>query len=408
MKKKLILFLTTLLALNCYSQISFEKGYYIDNSDQKVDCQIKNMDWKNNPTEFKYKLSESEEQKTLTIKTVKEFGIYNVSKYIRYDIDIDRSSEDLNDMSTVKDPIFKKEQLFLKVLIEGKASLYLFEDGSSLKYFFNKDNSAVEQLIFKSYLTSENIIEKNQSFKQQLWENLKCQNFTIQKIRSLNYRQNDLMNFFVKYNECNNSPSFNFENKPKKDLLNLTLKVGLNSSSLKTYSNPQNWRDTDFGNKLGFRLGAEAEYIFPFNKNKWSIFIEPTYQYFKSEKRTPEDRLFGGILISNADYKSIEIPIGIRHYIFLNEESKIFLNAAYVLDFSLNSSIQFSTSDGRKLFENSFEISSADNLALGIGYKKHDKYSLELRYNTIRDILSHYATHSDYNTLSLIFGYSFF
>jgi len=40
-----------------YSQISFEKGYFINNTNQRISCYIKNSDWKNNPTEFVYKIA---------------------------------------------------------------------------------------------------------------------------------------------------------------------------------------------------------------------------------------------------------------------------------------------------------------------------------------------------------------
>ena len=56
--KKWLFLVFPILATNCCAQISFEKGYYIDNSNQKVDCLIKNVDWKNNPTSFEYKLSD--------------------------------------------------------------------------------------------------------------------------------------------------------------------------------------------------------------------------------------------------------------------------------------------------------------------------------------------------------------
>ena len=38
-----------------YSQITFEKGYFISNDGIKTECFIKNLDWRNNPTEFEYK-----------------------------------------------------------------------------------------------------------------------------------------------------------------------------------------------------------------------------------------------------------------------------------------------------------------------------------------------------------------
>ncbi|MFB1040707.1 MAG: tRNA modification GTPase, partial [Polaribacter sp.] len=58
---------------------------------------------------------------------------------------------------------------------------------------------------------------------------------------------------------------------------------------------------------------------------------------------------------------------------------------------------------------NSLDVKSRNNLAFGIGYKLNDKYGLEMRYQTSREILSDFVFwNSNYNTLSIIFGYSFF
>ena len=395
MKKKLLFLLTIILSFNCYSQISFEKGYYIDNSNQKTNCLIKNIDWKNNPTEFEYKLSENSESKKTSIKSIREFGIDNISKYVRSNVNIDRSSENINKLSNDRNPIFKEEELFLKVLVEGKANLYLFEDGSLRRYFFNKENTTIEQLVFKSYKTSNDKIGKNNRFKNQLWNNLKCPNFKITKVENLDYQKNDLIDFFVKYNECNGEKNINYEEKQKKDLFNLSIRPGFNSSSLSIQNSASSSRNTDFDNEFGFRFGIEAEFIMPFNKNKWSLIIEPTYQYFKSVKEITNQS-------AKADYKSIEIPVGIRHYFFLNENSKIFINGSFIFDLSNDSVIDFES--GTDL-----EIKTRNNLAFGIGYKHNDKYGLELRYQTSREILSNYIYwSSDYSTLSVIFGYSLF
>lgn len=407
MKKLLFIFAITILNFNSYSQIKFEKGYYVDNSNQIINCQIKNNDWRNNPTEFEYRLSDNNKPQKATIKSVKEFGVYNASKYIRKTINIDRSSNNINNLSNDRNPKFKKEQLFLKVLIEGKANLYEYIDNNLRRYFYNKGNSNIKQLIFKSYRTLENNIGKNNGFRQQLWSNLKCPNFKMSKIEGIDYKKNDLVKFFTEYNKCHDNKLIYSEKRKKRDLFNLTLRPRLNSSSLTIQNLVLNSNDTDFGDKTGFGFGLEAEFILPFNKNKWSLIVEPTYQSFKSKKSTDVTNVSGGKLITKVDYNSIEIPVGLRHYFFLNNNSKIFVNASILFDLSSKSSIEFNRIDGSTL--NSLEIYTRNNLAMGIGYKHNDKYSLEIRYQTSREILSNYPYwNSDYKTFSVILGYSLF
>lgn len=408
MKKQLLFLLTVLLCFNCYSQIEYEKGYYIDNNNQKTNCLIKNVGWKNNPTEFEYKISENSESKKAILKNIKEFGINNVLKYVRKHVKIDRSTENINSLSDSKKPFFNEEELFLKLLVEGKASLYEYVDGNLRRYFYDKDNSNVEQLIFKSFKTSDNKLGKNNRFKQQLWNALKCSNFKISKFERLNYKKNDLVNFFVAYNNCNNGAYINYDEKQHRDLINLTIRPRLNNSSLTIMNSISSSRDIDFGNKIGFGFGIEAEFLLPFNKKKWAITIEPTYQSFNSESITDVNNVLGGVLIAKIDYSSIEIPVGLRHYFFINKNSKIFMNASYIFDLSSKSSIDFTRNDISDI--SSLEIDTViSNLAFGLGYKYKDKYSIEFRYQTPRDVLGKYVFwSSEYKTLSIIFGYSLF
>ncbi|HLV38438.1 tRNA modification GTPase [Xanthomarina sp.] len=405
MKKHLLILLALILCLNSYSQISFEKGYYINNANQKTECLIKNVDWKNNPTEFEYRLSESSEANKATISSVQEFGVYNISKYIRRTVNIDRSSENINNLSNDRNPIFKKEELFLKVLIEGKSNLYEYNDLNLKRFFYSSQNAKVEQLIFKSYKTPDNSIGKNNRYKQQLWTDLKCPDFKMSKIESVAYNKNDLVKYFTDYSECFNKDLTYFESKQKGHSFNLNIRPRLNSSSLSISNN--NFKTINFDNELAFGIGLEAEFILPFNKNKWAIAIEPTYQNYKSEKITDITNMVGGKIIANIDYSSIEIPVSLRHYFFINKNSKIFLNASFVLDFSSNSSVELTRFDGT-LYK-SLEIKTRNNVALGIGYKQNDKYSLEVRYQTNREILGDDPSWiSKYNTLSFILGYTIF
>ncbi len=406
--KKIFLFLVILiLTSNLYSQITFEKGYYINNSGQKNDCLIKNNDWRNNPIDFKYKISENDKVKTISIKEVKEFGIYGVSKYIMDVVKIDISSNNINSLGYTKEPIFKKEQFFLKVLVEGKANLYLYKDGNIFKYFYSVENSSIKQLVYKRYKTSDGKIRINNKFKLQLWNDLKCSSIKMENVKKLEYKNNSLVNFFCQYNKCSNSNFINYNNKQKRDLFNLTLRPRINNSSLSIHNDADASKDTDYGNKLGFSFGIETEYILPFNKNKWGVLIEPTYQHFKAENTFSVDYVQGGKLTSEVKYNSIEIPISLRYYFFLNKKSKIYIDASYIYDIKINSSILFKRADDS--YFSFLYIDPRNNYAFGLGYKLNNKYDLEVRYQTNREILSMYSFwKSDYKTLSLILGYSIF
>ena len=402
MKNKLLIIFAIFLSFNCYSQIIFEKGYYINNLDEKIECLIKNVQWYNNPNKFTHKLTDDANEKETTINEVKEFGIYNASKYIRSTVNIDRSSEGITNLTTQKDPIFTNETLFLNVILEGKATLFFFKEDIVEKYFYKKENSTIEQLINKNYLTPNNSIAKNEKYLIQLWNDLKCPDLTMKMIEKIKYTSDDLTNFFTKYNQCNNSQTTIFDKKKSWDLFKLTVRPGINSSSLSIINiNNANSYTIDFKNQISVRLGIEAEIVLPFNKNKWSIVLEPTYIYYNSKVNYVVN---GNSREASVDYKAIEFPLGIRHYFFLNNDSKILINGFLVPEFNFSSTIKFS--DNSDVLD--IDVSSA--FALGIGYKFKNKYSIEYRYTTNKNLLSRYdgKPEAKFMNSSLIFGYTFF
>lgn len=407
MKKYILFFYCIVYSLSCYSQITYESGYFIDNSDKKITCLIKNIDWKNNPTQFKYKLEENAEPLNADIETIKEFGAVNTFKYVRSTVEIDRSSEYIRELDNNSEPIFSEEQLFLKVLIEGKADLYIYQDGNLKRFFYTKDNSNIEQLVYKKYSTSDKKVGQNYQFRQQLWNDLKCSTIRQNKLENLNYKKGELIKFFIEYNKCSSSKFINYEENQERELFNLNIRPRLNNSFLSLQSIAGDSGDIVFDSKFHIGFGLETEFILPFNKNKWSIIVEPTYQYYKSEKTIDDSKISGGQRKTMIEYSSLEIPLGLRHYFFLNEDSKIFANISFVFGVDINSNFEFKRKDDSVI--NEVAISNRNNLAFGVGYKMYDRYSLEMRYQTRRDILGNYVFwNSEYRTLSLIFGYSVF
>lgn len=408
MKKIVLLFGAIFLATNCFAQITFEKGYYINNQNKKIDCFIKNLDWRTNPTEIEIKLLDNDKVLDKNINQIKEFGIYNVSKYIRAKVNIDRSSEDVDKLSLEKRPIFKEEQLFLKVLLEGKANLYSYKDANLTRFFYSVDNSNINQLIFKSYLVDDDKLRKNTRFKQQLWKNLKCNEIKSKKIKYLRYKKKDLLKLFLKYNRCSNATSTNYYvEKKQKDLFNITPRLHFRNTTLNIQNASLAYTNTDFGNKFDVGFGVEMECILPFNNNKWSLLVEPVYLSINRKQSKRDTNFFsGGSIISTFEYNTIEIPFGIRHYFFLKNNSKIFVNLSYLFEYNFDSSIKFEGENGN-LIGRPIEIKSRDGISLGGGYRL-DRYSLEFRYNTNRNILGSSGWDTKYKAFSIILGYTIF
>lgn len=398
-----------ILSICSFSQNNFEKGYLIDNNGNKTECLIKNLGWLNNPTEFEYKINANSEIQRGNLNNTKEFSIYNSSyQFKKYTVKIDLSSNYLRDLSNIRTPDFKEKKVFLKILFQvNETALYEFLSNGVSRYFYEAPTINIEQLVYKRYLTNDDKILENNRFRQQLWTGLKCKNITSKNIKNIKYSKKDLINYFKKYSDCKGFSSEEKIIKDSKEIINLSIRPRINSSSfsmnkagtLLTYA-----RDVDYGNKMNFGLGLELEYILPFNNNKWGAFIEPTYSSFKGEKILVYNSGFSETNFI-ADIKLIEIPLGVRHYFFLNNNAKLFLNTSYVFSFNLNSLIY----DENDRFSDEFEVSPEPNLSFGLGYNYKNTYTLEIRLGLKKEVLNSFSGwYSNLNTVSFIIGYNLF
>ncbi|MEM8899692.1 MAG: hypothetical protein AAGC85_16375 [Bacteroidota bacterium] len=182
MKNISLLLAFTLLISNTFSQITFEKGFFIDNKGKRTECQIKNRDWENNPKKFFYRTAGSDEKKVAQIDSVQAFGIYEYSYFERYTIPVDTSSERLDYMSFDKEPEFENRTTFLKALVTGKASLYKYKHKSTLRFYYSIEGATPEPLIYKPYKTSQSRFKWNTDYKQQLFSMLKCEDIGMKEL----------------------------------------------------------------------------------------------------------------------------------------------------------------------------------------------------------------------------------
>ena len=398
MKLNFVILLFCFITVRAFGQITFEKGYIIDNNNRKVECLIKNSDWKNNPKEFDYKLSDNDSPKKGNLSTIKEFSVPGVMKYISVDTKIDRSSMDPSVLSDSINPNWSSERLFLKVLVEGKATLYIYQENLFMRFFYTVDNSPIQQLIFKEYMTNDidHHYQSNLKFQHQLWNDVKCTNTSMQTVERLNYDRVELEKYFKKYNDCVGNSFVDYDNNNEKHNFNIRITPGINYSSL-SVSNSIESRKAEFKSQLHYRIGLEAEYILPFNRNSWGITIEPNFQNFKQQYTSPVN--------NTVEMNTLEIPVGIRRYFFINDKFKLLLDAqCTIVGLNFNSNFNIESS----YYYLPVQIDrTAYSISFGGGFE-YSGISTEIRYYTSTSVTNDYLNwDSNYRRVAFIVGYNF-
>jgi hypothetical protein len=386
----------------CFSQLHFEKGYFIDNDGERTVCLIKNPDWYKNPETFEYKLTENSDLQKATINEVAEVGIDNGEKFIRFVTEIDKEPQ----LTYSRSPRMVIDTLFLKVLIEGKASLFQVSDSERKSFFVKLDHQPVKQLIFRKYLVNGNVQNglnsvnptqnTNRMYQQQLLNEVACGSVDVSAIKRVDYSRNDLVDYINSFNACSD-PAYKIQIPIKeKDHIVVHLKIapGLDFSSMVISNEKAHIPTADFGTRTNLRFGVEAEFVMPFHRKKWSILAEPTLQSYggKLDNANPPPA------VRYVEYRSFEVGLGVRYYTFLSDATMLFVDAIGIRDVNFNSVF---ISD----YNQELNLSGRFNYALGAGIQ-FKRISMEARWYSKRNVFGNFPPWvAEYSKRSVIVGY---
>lgn len=374
-----------LINIVTYSQIKYEKGYFISNDGTKTECLIKKHKKDNFPSILSYKFKKYEDPILLSIEFVKEFKIYGDGKYESHQVKIDVSSQNLQTLSKQRNPEWETKTLFLKVLINDKTSLFKFENKQIReKYFFKNDSSNLEQLIYKTYYTKKRNKGVNLTYLYQLDKYFNCNDKTIDESSKIKYNENDLTNYFNNYNQCKQNLNLkNVEyssNKKNENKFKLNLKVlsGLNFNSLEFKPDINN-EFPEYSLEVVPKIGLEAEIFLPVSHEKWSFFLESAYQNYK-DKTSFES----ATEVVNITY--IQTSLGFRYYFYLNDKSALFANLMITFNNVLGDTTIWddenrpSNPNGDPYNPNEDnELTYSNTYAIGFGYSYKNKLNIEFR-----------------------------
>jgi hypothetical protein len=385
---KILLYFLLISSSLGFAQATFEKGYFIDSRNQKMECHIKNEDWVKAPSILLYKQNESDETKEITTQQIKEFAVGTKIKFIKRKITIDNVKNKTIEFYDFKDYTSRIETTFLKVLVEGEANLYKYENETQFKYFYAKNPDSIKPLIYYQYKDGERL-RTNDSFKKELFDNLNCESLTIHDFLKLKYQVKPLLNIFEQYNNCKNVAFIEYKANDTKGKLNLTPKIGYQFNFLKAdFESDAFQYDYDYSKTKGsLTLGIEIEYLLPYNKNKYSIFIDPEYSSIKNSENYIDFKGYNNEFSiensHNLSYSSIILPIGIRYNLYQKPNQRIYFSGAYAFNFVLKETYEFNQkregpyNDYDRTFK--FALNPKGNVMLGIGIRIN-KIGAEIKY----------------------------
>ncbi len=401
MKAGVQLFLLTILSSCCFAQAKFEQGYFIDDEGTRTDCLIRLPERDRNPITFSYRINHEAIALELDIEQSQEFAIGDHTKFTRNTVAIDVSGDDMDRLSLQALPEFSRQQVFLRVLLEGETNLYSYSNGSIRRFFYQRPGDEVAPLVYKRFRNASGGTSTNASFRKDLWNSLQCECISLEEISAVRYLQSDLLDVFARFHDCSDLPILVYK-RERRGKFKLNLRTGIDQSHTTVMDERFFTNRIDFPRKINPRIGLEAEYFLPIMNDQWSVFMEPTFRNYDHivelvfHEGTPIERS----RVNRLKYRSIQVPIGFRYRYRLAPKHQFFADLAFFLESSGSSFLRL---EG----VNTISLHTGNDVALGIGYQYKSRWTTQFRYYVGRRILLDTSVwFADFKTISLIIGYS--
>lgn len=374
MKLKLTIIIL-LIGLKITAQITFEKGYIIDNNNNKVECLIENKLYHKNTVFVRYKKSPKGEIYQGSTENIKEFSIPKKIKFKRFDVKLDISSSNNNNLNNKRTSTLINKTIFLEYIIEGDISLFVFKTNSFERFFYKIKNEDIVYLEYKKFIFNGNKVGENKNYLKQLKENISCNN---KNFKYPEYNRRSLKKYFSEINKCKetNFTTYKIIKRSFKNSVDINLRAGItNNSTLLTSSTLKS--SIKNGNLLGYRYGLELEYFFS-KKNNVALTLELNHFSSTNSSEIQKSTLINNVPLERPliiEHSGLDLALGARFYINNRKNnSKIFFNGSLLSDL-----ISFKN---KLEYREVYKINRVPKgYSIGLGYKVKHKYALEIRYH---------------------------
>jgi hypothetical protein len=370
------------------------KGYYIGIGGQRVEVLFRKTNY-SDIKRLEFRKTENDAYVPLQPEVTSEYGA-DGRKFIKADVELDITGGSAAAVSGGKEPVLEKRTVFLEVLLQSNASLYLYEDGSNYRYFYkvaDKGNK-IKQLIYKKYNYQAATVAENSFFKQQLAIDVLCPDDRNSKYANLGYNRQALIEVFQDYNRCTGFETMVAEEiKEKPTSFVFSVIAGAGSTTSRT-SFPSRNIDVK-ANGLAFFVGGEAAL-----KIKYSGFsIFGRAQVCKISGDGSEQHPLGSsytvINKLKTDITEVDLSMGVRQTFAFSGTDRIFIEAAVGVGIPFGTlELEYNTfvSNGPQGEGSTLDVKPDASMffTVGAGVCVTKKISVGIYYTPNRDFSNHY------------------
>lgn len=277
------LFMAT-FTISLQAQTNYQPGFIVTTNGDSIKGFINYRDWEQNPLTIQFRSKTDENIKEYGLSDLDAFGVAK-QLFEKKTILVDKGTRKLEKLTLKEDSSKTIRQVFLRVLVKGKASLYLYADNEYGEHFFmEKDTIPLTELIYRVKLTENDVLQQELReelfrFRNQLRAPLFGTPNLAERLSDLKYEKKDLVNLFNDYNKLSGKIStYNFGIEKIK--LEWVVVGGLTYNFLK-------FKGTDVFTELNaakikssvnYVIGAALNITLPRTNGAWATYHEISYK----------------------------------------------------------------------------------------------------------------------------------
>jgi hypothetical protein len=346
------------------------------------------------------------------ISSMQAFGFGNES-FVRKDIRYDTRPYDINRLSRSKEPIFAEERVFLKELVSGEVTLYLYIEQLNRDHFFIGHGERIDYLMHSRYIqdalhgSRRETMPYQSVYKATILDYFKdCDMAGVADLQDVSYSRQALSSAIREFSiKCGLMEGELVVKKPQKRYGGLV--IGFENSGLDV-EKAAFWRSylygietANFGRHTAPYAGVSYAIDFPRWNYRWTLHNElvGTYYSFDAEYTNIDD----GLAIdydASLEFWALKLYVQLQlNHHFSN--SRIFFAYGRVGNFRfvLNNEISNNTHRNRDFTINEkFSLGSA----ITLGYEKN-RFQIRLKHELSRAFL---CTECDHFTNTSTIGLS--
>ncbi|WP_157593055.1 outer membrane beta-barrel protein [Rufibacter tibetensis] len=273
--------------MHSFAQKNFVSGYFVTVKNDTISCLINDQNWKKNPKQVQYRITENGDTDTFKPAQIKSFGLSTGDVFEGKIVSIDNSTNNVERLSVNGAPTTTTDTVFLKVLVKGAANLFYLYNGEREHFYYqtNAENLVELGLTYSLQfdpVTGKRLLITDSKYRGQLKTYFADCSALTEKLLDIKYSVSDMRAAFKQYNTCRNNNGYvSTEEKARFDFGVL---AGASFTNLSfTSAERVDLARTKFKSPVSFNAGISVNMILPRNRQRWSFYNELLWKSYTAQ-----------------------------------------------------------------------------------------------------------------------------